>query len=515
MASRTITTPIVDYCLSPVHVVKDGRDLLVPCGKCKGCLLHRANSWSMRLANEIEASRGSIFFTLTYSNKYLPKLVSNTIDGLMPITVYELADTVRWNGVEDVPRIEPDFPAYFVSERMYSISIKNFTSPDGRHYIGYSSRRDCELYLKLLRQDLINHGFKQCPGPNRFFRYFIISEYGPTTFRPHLHGIIFPSTLEIASYLIEYGLFQNWKMCSEDQFYPYTHYCDSGARNYVTNYLTCSSELPKIYRENKVLRPFRKASKAPAIGYIGENPAKIYEDVSVGVTSYVKPITRLGVETVVKRSSDYLSRLFPKCYRFSELPFSRIYAIYGNLWKEINRHRSANVICPVRFLSDDKLDEVDDVKALFRAYLHPMDYTAALACYKYCESFESSVDHYLYLLDMCWYSLDMSLLKFQYETQEKIISSFSSCAKLAALAFYSNSWKFIESCQLTGKFQCLFLLLQGFSYELESVDCLLHDLRTYRPDISLYEAELDDILVDMVKMPKFNELSGISPTCFT
>ena len=54
----------------------ENKDIIVPCGKCDGCRLHKANEWMLRVANEIESSTYSIFFTLTYSNKYLPCLYS-------------------------------------------------------------------------------------------------------------------------------------------------------------------------------------------------------------------------------------------------------------------------------------------------------------------------------------------------------------------------------------------------------------------------------------------------------
>ena len=74
MASRYVSTPVVDYCFNPIRVFDDGKDIIVPCGKCDGCLLHKANEWSMRCGMEIEGSPATIFGSLTYSNKYYPKL---------------------------------------------------------------------------------------------------------------------------------------------------------------------------------------------------------------------------------------------------------------------------------------------------------------------------------------------------------------------------------------------------------------------------------------------------------
>ena len=72
MASRYPSTKVLDYCFNPVRLNIDDSVVYVPCGKCDGCLLHKANEWSMRLGAEIEDNTLCIFFTLTYNNKYLP-----------------------------------------------------------------------------------------------------------------------------------------------------------------------------------------------------------------------------------------------------------------------------------------------------------------------------------------------------------------------------------------------------------------------------------------------------------
>lgn len=46
----------------------------VPCGKCDGCRLDRANDWATRITNEFETwNNQGIFVTLTYNDKNLPK----------------------------------------------------------------------------------------------------------------------------------------------------------------------------------------------------------------------------------------------------------------------------------------------------------------------------------------------------------------------------------------------------------------------------------------------------------
>ena len=47
-------------------------EILVPCGKCEGCLASRRWDWCLRLQIEHKFSRSATFITLTYNNQNLP-----------------------------------------------------------------------------------------------------------------------------------------------------------------------------------------------------------------------------------------------------------------------------------------------------------------------------------------------------------------------------------------------------------------------------------------------------------
>ena len=125
MASRYTQYNPVDYCFSPVHVVDSDsdKDIIVPCGKCDGCLLHKANEWSMRCGMEIENSPATIFGTLTYDNKYLPKLYpvygKNRLDTLW---ISDHSENVRFNSVKDVRRED----SIVINHPYISIDIQNW-----------------------------------------------------------------------------------------------------------------------------------------------------------------------------------------------------------------------------------------------------------------------------------------------------------------------------------------------------------------------------------------------------
>lgn len=59
-------------CISPLHITWDGRNDIVPCGKCNFCLESRRAQWSFRIAQEMKVSSSADFLTLTYADENLP-----------------------------------------------------------------------------------------------------------------------------------------------------------------------------------------------------------------------------------------------------------------------------------------------------------------------------------------------------------------------------------------------------------------------------------------------------------
>lgn len=60
-------------CIKPVEIWPNDEKLMVPCNKCLPCLSNRRTEWILRLRQEHRHSTGSLFLTLTYHPKYLPR----------------------------------------------------------------------------------------------------------------------------------------------------------------------------------------------------------------------------------------------------------------------------------------------------------------------------------------------------------------------------------------------------------------------------------------------------------
>lgn len=473
--ARYALNKVLDYCFHPRRILKDGEWMLVPCGKCEGCLLHKANQWSQRLSFEIDNNPFSIFFTLTYNNKYLPTLVPIVGPDGFPFYFSDHKDNIRFNGSYDVSREDH----IMIESKLYDIKISN----DPRKYtVNYASKRDIQLWLKLLRksiQENLDPRYEcEC------FRYYVISEKGPTTHRWHFHGILFPRNPEVAEFLLHSAMYQNWQMCDQVLFYEYTKYCDSGTSNYVTNYVTSCSRLPSIYKDTAI-KPIRLSSKSPAIGYSPFNPSEIFENVSIGVIEYNRRISRVDQSSTLVYPADYMARLFPKCYQFASLSYSRLLFVYGCLYR-LARGREIEYMALY-----DRLREI----------LHPSDWQAARACEKYCNLLGCTPFHYLFLLDMYYYKRAMSALEMWYKWQEVNYHS----PLLILMSYVNLSDCFPDKISFRPFFEDF-----GIVYD----DLTFDGLRKFICSNSLYDSyvsEVTHIFNNLEKMPKFNELNGTAP----
>ena len=128
------------YCLHPILVKKykelpDGSHKRtadthrVPCGKCVACLSRRRNEWTYRLTAEQKSCNYSFFVTLTYSDENVPIRV--------------------------------------VDEKPYFVFRKS----------------DVQKYIKRVRYFLSKFDIS-C-------NYYLVSEYGAHTHRPHYHALFF------------------------------------------------------------------------------------------------------------------------------------------------------------------------------------------------------------------------------------------------------------------------------------------------------------------------------------
>lgn len=178
----------------------------VPCGKCEACLSRRKSDWFVRLYREVKDSESCYFVTLTYDEDHLP------------------LEFINYNG------------------SFFSVPCV--------------SKKDVQLFLKRLRKSI--SPFK--------VRYFCVSEYGPTSFRPHYHMILFDFPLSLKNKLDEY-VENAWG----NGFVSISPINDARI-SYCVSYCLDSSTLPEYLPRN-----FMLCSRKPGIG-----SSLLYNDDLVG-----------------------------------------------------------------------------------------------------------------------------------------------------------------------------------------------------------------------------------------
>lgn len=107
--------------------------MLVPCGKCTGCRLDYSRQWADRCILELQYHDSAYFLTLTYNDYCVPR---------------------------------SHYPDPETGEAMDSLTL---------------CKKDWQDFMKRLRRHF----------PNDDLRFFMCGEYGPSTWRPHYHAIIY------------------------------------------------------------------------------------------------------------------------------------------------------------------------------------------------------------------------------------------------------------------------------------------------------------------------------------
>ncbi len=264
--------------------------MLVPCRRCSSCLDLRSSKLSLRVDDECKQHKYSIFFTLTYDNEHLP-LMQAVKFATSPYSssMCSLESNRYYDNVGS--RLKIDYP--LDSYDFGYLRPRNLPGSD--YCFGYVNKKDIVDFLKRLRINIFRKVFnknKLLYNENGKIRYFISSEYGPATYRPHYHGIIWTDTDAVAKSLVgteryrlgqkDYSdslIYESWKMC--DSTKVDVSFVAGQASSYVASYTNGFCDLPKVL-QLEPLRPFVMASKNPIIGSYKENETSLCKCLSLG-----------------------------------------------------------------------------------------------------------------------------------------------------------------------------------------------------------------------------------------
>lgn len=329
MITKELQNKLVTRCQHPRTVVNKytHESVLVSCGQCPSCILRRSSIQTNLVSSYSAQFRFTYFVTLTYADSFLPTLqveiIENCTDDIADVSCVPDIDSLDVRdhnrylfGFRSVPRtssvrlenstVERTFkdPEVCFSYPMYPkdlLSILDKVKYPIPYRIPYVCNRDLDLFLKRLRSYY----------PDEKLRYYAVSEYGPTTFRPHWHLLLFSNSERFPQTILE-NISKAWS---------YGRYNASLSRGfaapYVASYVNSFVALPDFYTQMpKVVRPksfhsigFTESNLFPGtvqIAGIDEVADKCLDGVCV---------ERNGRFQTIKPSWPYLLRLFP---RFSD-----------------------------------------------------------------------------------------------------------------------------------------------------------------------------------------------------
>lgn len=329
MITKELQNKLVTRCQNPRTVINKytHEPVAVSCGACPSCVLRRSGIQTNLLTTYSAQFRYVYFVTLTYAPCFLPTLEVSVIETCTD----DIADV---SCVPDINNLDPcDNNRYLFGfcsvPRSASVKLKNstvertFKDPEVRfsypmkpnellsimgkinhnipNRIPYICNRDLDLFLKRLRSYY----------PYEKLRYYAVSEYGPTSYRPHWHLLLFSNSEQFSKTILE-NVSKAWSYGR----------CDASlsrgfAAPYVASYVNSFVALPSFYTE---MPRFLRPKSFHSIGFTESNlfPRKVrvseIDEVTDKCLNGVR-VERDGYFRILKPTWPYLLRLFP---RFSD-----------------------------------------------------------------------------------------------------------------------------------------------------------------------------------------------------
>lgn len=329
--------------------------LFVRCGTCPSCLVHRSNIQCALISNMSSHFKYAYFFTLTYSDEFVPRVslevvercdAESEIDAYMSDSdprhlpyndsKYQIAATylprsgcfrVHDSGrVRDFSETEDSYQflhtfsgkeirdLLVASNGRYDFARKCVVFPsidECRNEILVLNPYDQNLFFKRLRKLIAEkYDEKIC--------YYLVSEYGGRTYRPHWHGILFFNSDELTSSICEL-VSKSWSYGRTD-----CSLSRGSAAGYVASYINSFVDLPDFFNRHKEIKPRSYHSKGLSVNKLFRQSSDISEIQEVTASCFDGFSVPINGEYVpVKPSRSYERMVFP---RISDPVFANPYS---------------------------------------------------------------------------------------------------------------------------------------------------------------------------------------------
>ena len=285
-------------CLHPIQITAaDGSTRFVPCRQCAYCRVHAADTLSQLGSLELMDNPCSLFVTLTYRNKDIPRatlMYDGSICNLVDLDTGELF-TQQFHTLEQrkfLGKISKNyvrrFPNYFTNGQVPFIKIA-----------------DIQQYISRLRER-----FRRKFGKKHVFRYLYCAEYGETTFRPHFHIIFFCKSEDARAFLYE-----NSRECWYYGNVVSKYYKGNNSR-YLTSYMSGTASISPLYSRSGVKSRARHSQKFGCSSVIKNN---IIFCKFVNGCPLSFSLSCDGNDQTFNVPSSLASSVFPRCRDFGRI----------------------------------------------------------------------------------------------------------------------------------------------------------------------------------------------------
>lgn len=532
---------LLSECLHPVKVFnKYTNDVIYsPCGHCYSCLKNKSNRDTALAMNISSHFKYCYFVLLSYEDRYLPYLEVTSVTPLdsdrCNYTFVSVDRNLRIPVPHGKDRIIKDTPFGFTHSMTsseyqdiirkchgrYDFSSRRVIYPryeDCNNYIPYCNVSDCQKFLKRLR-------FHSKDKHNEEIRFYGVSEYGPRTYRPHWHLLLFFNSDELAS-VIQQLVSESWSYgratCELSR---------GGSASYVASYVNSNVCLPSLYLQHKEIRARSLHSKGYGNNHVFPTQASIHEldkmssillnGESVSINGKAKQIypSRAYKHTVFPRFSNFVyESAHSSAYLFSAAFFAPERLIrFGYL--DITYDKSVSPVSELAHAYTDFFLDRED-----KGFVHSDDELIVVAVrldapnrkYWHCLTYDQIYSKFYRLFNMVIRSarfwnlfgyVDVYRRGPIYDLMEASDNYWNEFARRQLHDYY----EFLENCS---EEQRSFLFSRSVCNEVKNSTKEVK--KTYSYDYELSDKFLKELTatnrkacVDKVKHKEFNDLSGL------
>ncbi|UPW41312.1 replication initiator protein [Sigmofec virus UA08Rod_4258] len=336
------------FCRS-ISIPHSNHSIYVGCGKCPSCRQHAADKRAIRIRSNAPANFIPYFVTLTYDDSSVPYILRSQLrevsDRYPYIDVYR--DGYFKRGFGSVKYVSEKGSKHHILsvdavDYISANSIDNLpclslgVDSNGKNIydtnrVGVCISKDVRGFINRLRSKLARKYGAVVP-----LSFYQTSEYGPTTFRPHFHLLVWVPMFILTQEFRELCV-ASWPFASARRTSSYVQIAISAA-SYVSKYVNCASDLSQFLQDYFPT----KFSHSIDFGFDESRFRfdEVYNNLSVNhsaefVTSYYGK-DGFDHSTISIYPKYVINRYFIKLKGFNRISRDTLYLVYQNPQKYLS-----------------------------------------------------------------------------------------------------------------------------------------------------------------------------------